>query len=147
MGAGPQGLDCEDFQRVIYSDEFSVEQVPAGHQRWVFRMPQEKWHKDCALPKNRRQVKLMVWGCFWGSQRGALVPLIPANGSITAYFYRSLLRHWLLPVLEDIRASLGGDPLFQQDNARIGWGPDYDRLGRYWCQGKGHIYRQLLQLL
>ena len=21
-----------------------------------------------------------------------------------------------------------------------GWGPDYDRLGRYWCQGKGHIY-------
>ena len=28
-----------------------------------------------------------------------------------------------------------------------GWGPDYDRLGRYWCQGKGHIYRQLLPLL
>ena len=25
-----------------------------------------------------------------------------------------------------------------------GWGPDYDRLGRYWCQGKGHIYKQLL---
>ena len=20
-----------------------------------------------------------------------------------------------------------------------GWGPDYDRLGRYWCQGKGHM--------
>ena len=28
-----------------------------------------------------------------------------------------------------------------------GWGPDYDRLGRYWCQGKGHIYKQLLPLL
>ena len=27
-----------------------------------------------------------------------------------------------------------------------GWGPDYDRLGRYWCQGKGHIYKQLLPL-
>ena len=20
-----------------------------------------------------------------------------------------------------------------------GWGPDYDRLGRYWCQGKGYV--------
>ena len=44
---------------------------------------------------------------------------MPANGSITAHFYRSLLRRWLLPVLEDIRASLGGNPLFPQDNARI----------------------------
>ena len=45
--------------------------------------------------------------------------MMPANGSVTVRFYRSLLRRWLLPVLEDIRASLGGDPLFQQDNARI----------------------------
>ena len=36
-----------------------------------------------------------------------------------ARFYRSLLRCWPLPVLEDIRASLGGDPLFQQDSAHI----------------------------
>ena len=106
----------EDFWRVIYSDECSVEKEPAGHQRWVFRTPQEKWHKDCILPKNRRQVKLMVWGCFWGSQRGPLVPLM--NGSVTARVYRDLLRRWLLPVLEDVRAALG-NPLFQQDNARI----------------------------
>ena len=86
------------------------------HQRWVFQTPPEKWHKDCILPKNRHQVKLMVWGCFWGSQRGPL----PANGSVTARVYRSLLRRWLLPVLEDMRASLGNPrPLFQQDNARI----------------------------
>ena len=26
------------------------------------------------------------------------------------------------------------------------WGPDYDRLGRYWCQVKGHIHKQLLPL-
>ena len=29
------------------------------------------------------------------------------------------MRRWLLPVLEDIRASLGGNPSFPQDNARI----------------------------
>ena len=56
-----------DFRRAIYSDECSVEQVPSGYQRWVFRTPQEKWHKDCTLPKNRRQMKLVVWGCFWPS--------------------------------------------------------------------------------
>ena len=61
----------------------------------------------------------MIWSCFRGSQRGPLVPLMPANASITARFYRSLLRRWLIPVLEDIQASLSGDPLFQQDNARI----------------------------
>jgi len=56
-----------------------------------------------------RQVKLMVWSCFWGKQRGP---------QVTARVYRDLLRRWLLPVLEDVRAALG-NPLFQQDNARI----------------------------
>jgi len=32
----------EDFRRVIYSDECSVEKEPAGHQRWAFRTSQEK---------------------------------------------------------------------------------------------------------
>jgi len=40
------------------------------------------------------------------------------NGSVTARVYRDLLRRWLLPVLEDVRAALG-NPLFQQDNARL----------------------------
>jgi len=42
------------------------------------------------------------------------------TGSVTAYsyVYRDLLRRWLLPVLEDVRAALG-NPFFQQDNAKI----------------------------
>ena len=78
---------AEDFQGVIYSDECNVEQEPAGHQRWVFRTPQKKWEKSCILSKNRCRVTLMVRDCFWGSQRGPLVPLMPANGST----YHSLL--------------------------------------------------------
>ena len=51
---------------MIYSDECSVEQEPAGQQRWVFSTPgQERWHVDCVNPVKHRQVKLMVWGCFW----------------------------------------------------------------------------------
>ena len=32
----------EDFQRVICNNVYSVEQEPAGHQRWVFRTHQKK---------------------------------------------------------------------------------------------------------
>jgi hypothetical protein len=107
---------AEDFQRVVYSDECSVEKEPAGQQIWVFRTPSEKWDKGCIRPVKHRQVKLMVWGCFWGNQRGPLVPLV--NGSVTARVYRELLRRSLLPVLEEVRVALG-NPRFQQDNARI----------------------------
>jgi len=108
---------AEDFQWVIYRDEFSMEQQPAGQQRWVFSMPEEeRWHVDCVNPVKHHQVKLMVWGCFWGKQCGPLVLL--KTGSINTPVYRDLLRRWLLPVLEDVRAALG-NPLFQQDKAKI----------------------------
>jgi len=58
----------------------------------------------------------MVWGCFWGRQRGPLVPL--KTGSVNVHVYQDLLRRWLLPVLADVRAALG-NPLFQQDDAKI----------------------------
>jgi len=55
----------EDFERVIYSDGCSVEQRPAGQQRWIFSTPgQERWHVDTVNPVKYRQVKLMVWGYF-----------------------------------------------------------------------------------
>jgi len=61
---------------VIYTDECSVEQETAGQQRWDFSTPgQERWHVDCVNPVKHRQMKLMVWVCFWGKQRGSLVPL------------------------------------------------------------------------
>jgi len=58
----------------------------------------------------------MVCGCFWGKQCGPLVAL--KTGSVNTHVYRDLLRCWLLPVLEDVRAALR-NPLFQQDNAKI----------------------------
>jgi len=77
---------------------------------------EERWHIDCINPVKHCQVKLMVWGFFSCKQRGLLVPL--KTGSVNARVYRYLLHHWLLPVLEDVRAALG-NPLFQQDNAKI----------------------------
>ena len=93
-----------------------MEKEPAGRPKWVFRTPPEKWIVDCVRPVRHRQAKLMAWGCFWGRQRGPLVPLM--HGSASACVCRELLRRWLIPVLEDVRAALGS-PLFQQHNAKI----------------------------
>jgi len=85
----------EDLERLIYSNECSVEQQPAGQQRWVFSAPgQERWHVDAVNPVRHRQVKLMILGCFWGKQP-RWVPL--KTGSVNACVYRDLLRRWLLP--------------------------------------------------
>ena len=74
---------------MIYSEECSAEKEPAGQQIWGFRTPLEKWDKSSIRPMKHWQVKLMVWGCFWGNQRGPLVPLV--NNTVTARVYRELL--------------------------------------------------------
>jgi len=103
MGSCTQGLDYGDLQRV----------QSLRDSRDGFR---ERWHVDCVNPVKHREVKSIVRGCFWGKQRGPLVPL--KTDSVNARVYRDLLHRWLLPVLEDVRAA-PGNPLFQQDNAKI----------------------------
>ena len=58
----------------------------------------------------------MVSTCFWGRNRGPLVPVL--EGTMTALVYWSLLQKWLLPLIYEICATIG-DPVFQQDNAQI----------------------------
>jgi len=60
----------EDLERLVYSDEStSEEQQPVGQKRWVFSSPgQVRWHADTVDPVKHHQVKLTVWGCFWGKQ-------------------------------------------------------------------------------
>ena len=57
----------------------------------------------------------MVWGCFWGRNKG---PLVCLDGSITKIVYLRLLRQYLIPVLCMVQETLG-DPCFQQDNAPV----------------------------
>jgi len=59
----------------------------------------------------------MVWGCFWGKNKGPLVP-IPQR-TITKIKDTRLLRRHLIPVIYQILASGIQDFLFQQDNAPV----------------------------
>ena len=71
-------LEYRDWtrKRIIWSDECSVEKSADPQQVWVFRTPEEKWHKDCINDTVKSgETKLMVWGCFAGGIRGNLVPI------------------------------------------------------------------------
>ena len=107
----------EDFQGILYSDECTVRKSADPRRVWVFRTPQEKWLSDCIQPRGKaNEVGLMVWGCFWGKKRGPLVSIREAR--VDRHVYIGVLDSVLGPVMQEI-ANEVGDPLFQQDNARV----------------------------
>jgi len=70
----------EDWRWVIWSDECSVEKSKNPRRVWVFRTAYEKWDKECIQTYEKGgEVKMMVWGCFWGPYRGTIVPLIVSH--------------------------------------------------------------------
>ena len=57
----------EQWSKIIWSDECSVEKGPGKQRQWVFRFPDEKWKKPMIQPYGKgKEVKVMVWGAFWG---------------------------------------------------------------------------------
>jgi transposase len=107
----------EDWEGVVWSDECSVEKSKDPRTVWVIRNLYEKWEKDCIAPFHKGpDVKLMVWACFWGRNKGTFVPIILR--SVDQWVYRDLLESCLLPVLQRVQDTIG-DPVFMQDNARV----------------------------
>ena len=109
----------EDFKRVIWSNECSVEISKDPRQQWVFREPEEEWLAECIHPKKKdKGISLMVLRCFWGEKKG---PLVPITQNINKNRYVRVLRRYLFPVIHQM-ISLGiqlEDILFQQDNAPV----------------------------
>jgi len=62
-----------DWRKVIWTDECSVERGTGKSRKWVFRTPVDKWKKENiqAVPKGK-DVSVMVWGAFWGDGRSDL---------------------------------------------------------------------------
>jgi len=108
---------ARDFEKVIWSDECSVEKSNDSRQHWVFRELVEKWLADCIQPKEKdKRISLMVWGCFWGKRKG---PLVPITQNIKKTRYIRLLRMYLFPVIDEMLSCGMQDILFQQDNAPV----------------------------
>ena len=113
----PGPYTVEDWERVIWNDECSVEKSKNPHDIWVFRTPYEKWEKDCINGVRKGpDVKLMVWACFWGNKNGLMVPIMAE--SFNRWEYIDSLKSSLLPTYRELNHTIG-DPVFMQDNARV----------------------------
>lgn len=87
----------EDWKRVVWSDECSVEKSCDPRAAWVFWTPSEKYLPECVEP-------------------GAFVPLIMP--SVNSELYLDVLKE-LLPSVLDAVPSHVGRPIFQQDNSSV----------------------------
>lgn len=107
----------EEWEGVIFSDECSVEKSKAGQTDWVYARPNERYHKDCIQGVTKGPgIKLMVWSCIWGGNKGPLIPIFAQ--SVDRWAYIDVLKRGLIDVYYEVHDTIG-DPLFQQDNARI----------------------------
>jgi len=109
----------EDWEKIGWSDECSVEKHADPRQVWVFRRPgeHEKFKPQNVLCKDKSgTVSLMVWGCFAGPHQG---PLVSFRGVNTAVTYVAALQENLLPFIETMPLHIKHDFIFQQDNATI----------------------------
>jgi len=107
----------KDFEEVICSDECMVEKSKDPKGIWVFRTPEEKWHKDCIQGVTKGPViKLMVWACIWGKNKGPLIPIF--DRSVDRFVYIGVLEDGLVDVWQEVEDTVG-DPIFQQDGAKI----------------------------
>jgi transposase len=67
-------LTMVDWERVIWTDEASVEIGKESRQCLVWRRPGERYKEKCLVPtfKSGRQ-SIMIWGCISYGKRGPLV--------------------------------------------------------------------------
>jgi hypothetical protein len=111
---------AEDWGQVVWSDECSVERGQGNRNDWCFRTPSQKWQKDMIQTYDaKNNMKVMVWGGFWGEGRSNLYLMDRDFESkkfgYTANSYLEVLEAELLPIFESLDSSYS----FMQDNAPI----------------------------
>ena len=79
-------LTREDWIRMIWTDESSVEVGKESREATVWRKPGERYRKECLVPtfKSGRQ-SVMVWGCISFGIRGPLVRIPSGMRKATDY--------------------------------------------------------------
>ena len=102
---------------MLFSDESTIEKGCGKGQTWVFRYPDEKFHKDTTNAKPTSvQVGQMVWAGMAYYEHGGVVPIgaDPTSGrrGVTSEVYLDTLRNYLPILWHD-------DFIFMHDNAPV----------------------------
>ncbi|CAG8663885.1 5730_t:CDS:1 [Scutellospora calospora] len=111
-----------DWQKVIFSDESSVEIGGCSRKMIVWRMKGDRYKSHFTVPTFRSgRRSIMVWGYFAGDKKGPLVFMKERNGAgaINAQRYVEVLKDHLVPFRHELMAMFGDDIIYQDDNAPI----------------------------
>lgn len=126
----------EQWAKVVWLDECSVEKSPNLRKAWKFRSPGEKWLKECIEPKlGSGEFRIMVWGCFAGKKRGPFAICPPKMNGIA---YRDILEMNLPQFVEALYEEMGEEPIFMQDNAKV----HTAGIVIEWLNGSGQIFME-----
>jgi hypothetical protein len=113
-------LRPEEWGMYIWSDECSAERGRGKRDEWCFRTTTEKWQPRMVQTYGtNKNMKVMVWGCFWDTGRSNLYIMDrdfeSAKHGYSAASYLEVLEAEVAPIY----ATLHPGYLFMQDNASI----------------------------
>ncbi len=111
-----------EWKTVVWSDEYSVERNKGVSQKWVYRVPADKWKPFVIQSKQcGSRVSVMVWGAFDDYKCSGLKfceqDPNAARGGVTARTYLKLLQEQL-PALYDVEGTIATST-FMHDNTPI----------------------------
>ncbi|KAF4222390.1 hypothetical protein CNMCM5878_005672 [Aspergillus fumigatiaffinis] len=109
----------EEFQRIIWSDECSIQLGKGKGQQWVWRLDQlgSKWKKENIAPYVKpKKVSIMIWAAIWGGGHSEINQMTrDENSQRNGYSAASYLE-----ILEEnLFAIYSPEMSFMQDNAPI----------------------------
>ena len=99
----------EEWRKVIWSDESSVELGLSSRKVMVWRSQGQRYQADCLAPNRRSgRISVMFWSCFWQDELGPLVAL--PKGSVNSARYCEILEEHLFPFYSTVKAVIERSP-------------------------------------
>jgi transposase len=106
---------CDDWAKVIWSDETRISIFGSDGVKFVRRRPGEDMLPACLTATMKHPISIMVWACM---SRDGVGRLHIVDGTINAKKYQTdILEPKLLPSIEDLFPGRTEECIFQQDSA------------------------------
>ena len=88
----------EEWRRVIFSDEISVQLIQRGGKRYCRRRPGERFRPSCLIPTVKHGGgKVNVWSCF---HAGGVGPIKRIEGIMDGKIYHGILTTHAVPFIK-----------------------------------------------
>jgi transposase len=108
---------AEDWRRVIWSDESTVERGKGGQLIWTWNSPKEQLiEHDVHEIRTGKSIKKMFWAAFRYNQRTQLIPLTPDGSSLGGGITATVIKQTYMDQLPGL---LRDGNIFMHDNAPV----------------------------